>query len=370
MSETISRPIPRNISVAGWKEVPFVPSFVSQKSREQLVPLGPFSPNWQIFTHSPYYGEGTDSPYQDPHLEGSLITQFVREGVAKRLQVAQAALPNDHYLVVLDAYRTLDVQQSLFNQYHNALAALHPEWSQDELLTETQKYVSIPSTNSKRPSTHNTGGSVDVAIVVPRVEQMDGSMRDYRLELQEIDEMLGLLDENTNWQTIYALQMKRQDILLHHSDMLEFGTQFDHGGDKAALAYYENVQEERELTPEEVVWRDNRRVLYHVMTEAGFVGYPDEWWHYNAPETQMGTKASRRRRASYGAITLSEANMAHESMREGHYAGVRRAASGIYGKTPHPSILPYYSVVTQSVRVTGDIHQTTFPNTEKIQPVA
>ena len=27
--------------------------------------------------------------------------------------------------------------------------------------------------------------------------------------------------------------------------------------------------------------RANRRLLFWVMTEAGFVNYPDEWWHYS-----------------------------------------------------------------------------------------
>ena len=27
--------------------------------------------------------------------------------------------------------------------------------------------------------------------------------------------------------------------------------------------------------------RDHRRLLYSVMTEAGFTNYPEEWWHYD-----------------------------------------------------------------------------------------
>src|SRR3989338_8281063 len=133
------------------------------ESGEPLIPLGLFSEYHTIFTDAIYFGERTDSPYEN-NLAGSLLTMFVRESVAKQLQEAQQLLPSGMYLIVFDAYRTLEVQQSLFDQYYKELKKQNPGWSEKQLLAETQKYVSIPSEDPTRPSPHNTGGSVDTAI--------------------------------------------------------------------------------------------------------------------------------------------------------------------------------------------------------------
>lgn len=153
------RPIPLELpSVLGWKEVPL------KENGEPLVALGPFSDNDAIFTDSIYFGERSDSPYASTTPEGSLITMFVRQDVAEQLKKAQEALPQGMYLIVFDSYRTVEVQQALFDKYFRELQSQHSDWSNDELLAETQKYVSIPSADSSKPSPHNTGGSVDLAI--------------------------------------------------------------------------------------------------------------------------------------------------------------------------------------------------------------
>src|SRR5688572_7052596 len=79
-----TQPIPEVPSVAGWKEVPISET---DKSREELVPLGMFSGNRRILTSSVYDNEHENSPYSDD-LEGSMTTQFVRRGVAEKLQAA------------------------------------------------------------------------------------------------------------------------------------------------------------------------------------------------------------------------------------------------------------------------------------------
>src|SRR3989344_1057836 len=155
----LEQPIPLELpQVSGWKEIPI------KECREPLVPLGSFSEYRDIFTDSIYFGERFDSPYIEPSLEGGLCTIFARKSVAEQLRKAQKLLPQGMYLVVFDAYRTLQVQQSLFDGYFQDLRQLQPEWSNDQLLAETQKYVSLPSTDPNKPSPHNTGGSVDLTI--------------------------------------------------------------------------------------------------------------------------------------------------------------------------------------------------------------
>jgi hypothetical protein len=98
--------------------------------------------------------------------------------------------------------------------------------------------------------------------------------------------------------------------------MLNFGTAFDHGGEKSAIAYYESkIAAGETLTDEEMEACNSRRLLFEVMTKAGFQSYFAEWWHFNAPESQMGAVAAGRQIATFGPMTLDESNNAHENER-------------------------------------------------------
>ena len=44
--------------------------------------------------------------------------------------------------------------------------------------------------------------------------------------------------------------------------------------DKVWINHFEEYEKD-------IVVRDNRRLLYNVMTEAGFTNLPSEWWHYD-----------------------------------------------------------------------------------------
>lgn len=279
-SELCDTPLPDSIpSVASWKEMPL------NECGEKLVPLGLFSDYPEIFTDSIYFGERENSPYPTAKLEGSLITGFVRESVAKVLREAQKLLPENLYLVVFDPYRTLKVQRSLYDQYHDQLKKVRSTWSEDELIAETQKYVSIPSNDPTRPSPHNTGGSVDLAIY-ELSEPFDGS--------------------NTE-----AVQTRGK--------LLNFGTPFDHGDSEAALDYFERLSKERALSPNEQEAMRNRRMLYWVMVKVGFEAFESEWWHFNSKASQMGAKTSGAKRAIFGGNELSADNRAHEEKRRAHY---------------------------------------------------
>jgi len=268
-------------SVAGWKEVPI------EEGGEKLVPLGLFSDYPEIFTDSIYFGEREDSPYPTAELEGSLITGFVRESVAKAIQQAQKLLPNNLYFVVFDPYRTLKVQGSLYEQYYRELKELRPDWDKEALTTEAQKYVSIPSDDLTRPSPHNTGGTIDVAIYeLPEGERFDGS---------------------------------NLEIVQTKGKLLNFGTPFDHGDAEAALDYLEKLGNERALTSDEEEARGNRRMLYRLMIEVGFEPFESEWWHFCWKETQMGTKTAGGNKATFGRIELSPENLVHEEKRRAHY---------------------------------------------------
>ena len=95
---------------------------------------------------------------------------------------------------------------------------------------KTSFFVSKPSYDENNPSLHNTGGAVDLTIITN-----DG----------------------------YALNM---------------GTLFDDFTNRAWTNHFEDDYSEAETSPEV---RDNRRLLYETMINAGFTNLPSEWWHYD-----------------------------------------------------------------------------------------
>ncbi len=350
-NELAERPIPLELpEVAGWKEIPI------QENGEPLIPLGPFSDTQTIWTDSVYGSEHTTSPYAD--LEGALTAVFVREDAAKKLVQAQKTLPQGMHFLVKDGYRPLEVQKALYDQYLMKLSAAHPDWTDEALSAETQRYVSLPSRDPAKPSPHNTGGSVDLTIVrVPDSVQA---------EIEAIDEELEVTDgsESGNWPRAYELEMRRSSLLRQHAEELNFGTMFDHGGEAAGLNYFEAQAQHRTLEPSEEEARRSRRILYNAMTEVGFEPYADEWWHYNSPLSQMGAKTAGIGHAEYGAMQLSDENQAFEKMRRGHLEGTARMARGESWAPPEGLELHYREAKRAAGKV-GDPKQV-----EKLTPAA
>lgn len=345
-------------SVEGWKTLPI------EAVDEPLVPLGPFGEYRAIYTSSIYFGEHNDSPYISPtqQLDGAMATVFVRESVAQRLLEAQEMLPDGQRLIVFDSYRPLKVQASLYDMFSSRLGAKYPDWSSDEIANESQKYVSLPSTDASRPSPHNTGGAVDLGII-------ELSPRD-EMRVREIDHALNewLHPESD---IAYQLEMEKSAILRHGGRLLHFGTPFDHGGASASVDHFEQLEQSGfQLSPEDIVARDNRRLLYTVMTRVGMQPYGPEWWHWNAPETQMGAVTVGLDVASFGAAELSVENIEHERMRSMHHAGAAILQERLLrGDTvvDHSSPLAHYmGLVATTQRLYGDSRLSGLARAERI----
>ncbi len=291
--------------IQGWKDIPIR----KDDSLDPLIPLGPLSPEAGfLMTSSIYFGEHSNSPYAEHSnkLEGSLLTLFARQSVVHRLLVAEQLLPAGHHLLVFDAYRPYQVQKSLHDCYQQKLREKYPARDNEILESETQKYVSLPSIDPTRPSPHNTGGAVDVAIV-----KLDQAHEEVLLQIRS-----HLTDVHLNIAQRVGLEMRLSAIMRRHARMLDFGTAFDHGGEKSALAYYESKIAVGEiLTDNDMLARNNRRLLFGIMTQAGFQPYFAEWWHFNAPESQMGAATAGLSYATIGAVSLDESNKTHEHTR-------------------------------------------------------
>ena len=186
---------------------------------------------------------------------GSVSQCKFREGTADRLLKALDVLPQGYGFKIFDAWRTFELQITLYKAYKDMILQNYTsrtDITEEETDALVNKYVSIPENDPENPPVHTTGGAVDLTII-----DMD---------------------------TCQELNM---------------GTSFDFFGEKAASDYFErqdvflkdrfckdrchkNVsckERGRNLLDEKA--RSNRRMLYNVMTKAGFSNLPTEWWHYD-----------------------------------------------------------------------------------------
>lgn len=208
-------------SVEGWQGIEIKEGgeeLIDLARNERLKPYLVFSPQ--------YYQQG---------IEGSIERMWARKGVADALYRAALLLPEKCKFKIWDAWRPLAIQQTLFDEYLESLRKKKPDLPEKKLREEAQKYVSLPSKNPLKPSPHNTGGAIDLTIVGPNGKELD------------------------------------------------MGTEFDHFGLEAKMIYYEEKSRgDVILSKQERQILRNRRLLYSVMTTAGFTNYPDEWWHYDS----------------------------------------------------------------------------------------
>lgn len=202
-----------------WEEVFAVPI---ADNGESLVPLS-LVPE-KILVRSAYFEAG---------IGGALPECYARADVFEKLLCASALLPNGVRLVVLDAWRSPQVQTVLFQRCRNALSRVYKDASDAELHEMTQQYVARPSFDGSCPSPHVTGGAVDLTLAT----------RDGKL--------------------------------------LSFGSPFDYPECISYTRHLEEMQEQgKALSAAELEAMKNRRLLHSVMLEAGFVNYSCEWWHY------------------------------------------------------------------------------------------
>lgn len=144
---------------------------------------------------------------------------FVRESVAGKLKLAQSFLPKGHKLMLRCGHRSLNIQKKRYEWMYAKLKKKNPDWNSEKLRDETSKCVAPPDIIPP----HSTGGAVDLSIINSNGRQLDMGTK------------LGKFTEKT------------------YTD-----------SDK--------------ISPQA---RKNRKLLIYVMTKAGFINYPTEWWHWS-----------------------------------------------------------------------------------------
>ncbi len=168
--------------------------------------------------------------YYHQNISGAITKCYVRQALLPLLLRVIDQLPDRYSISIFDAWRPLSVQQSLFDEFKQKIKHENPNLSNNDYLKLTQKFVSLPSDNPLSPSPHYTGGSIDLTI-------LDAS---------------GI--------------------------PLDMGTAFDDFTDYAHTAAFEKVNHD---VPINNTIRNNRRLLYTLMTNVGFTNYPYEWWHFD-----------------------------------------------------------------------------------------
>lgn len=162
---------------------------------------------------------------------------YLRKEAAQKLQEAAALLPDGYAFCVWDAWRPFALQEELYYAYREQIIE---EFNLKDLPEAEREaaigaYVANPIPNHDVPPYHTTGGAIDLTITGPKGE------------------------------------------------LLEMGTGFDDFTDKTRTTYFEDEEGDEEETI-----RNNRRLLYHIMTSVGFSNLPSEWWHYSYGDRSWG----------------------------------------------------------------------------------
>jgi zinc D-Ala-D-Ala dipeptidase len=233
----IYKEIPQLISIEGWKDHPIL--FYD----ERVVRLEKYE-STKLILSPQYYYQGI--PFSKEEM-------FLRKNVKERLLQASVQLPEGFSLVIWDTWRPFEVQQSLFEKYVHHFESTLSFNTKEDLMAYTETYVSLPSKNSNAPSPHSTGGAVDVTI----------------------SDSNGIL--------------------------LNMGSDFDEMTSLSATRYFEEkLKKEGFLSKEEHEILLNRRLLFHIMSQAGFTNYQEEWWHYDFGNQFWGVITGKK--ALYGEI--------------------------------------------------------------------
>lgn len=140
-------------------------------------------------------------------------------GVAERLEKASQLLPTGFHLKIHSAYRPRTEQMELWNRKYEEMKKRFPQLTEDEIIIQTKRVVADPRMGF---GGHQTGGAVDITLC-------DDEGCDYDMGSQISD--------------------KGSIIITHSKEVSE-------------LAHR------------------NRTILLSAMTQAGFINYPMEWWHF------------------------------------------------------------------------------------------
>ena len=157
----------------------------------------------------------------------------LRNGVYERLMRAREFLRlragfEKHNFKIWDGFRTLKTQTILYETYYDELRVQNGDWSESQLHEAVQIFVSRPSRDKALPAPHNTGGAVDLTIIDSAGNELD------------------------------------------------MGTKFDEFNERSYTNHFAGFED---LNSKK--FHNNRMLFIEIMSQAGFVNYHEEWWHFS-----------------------------------------------------------------------------------------
>lgn len=179
---------------------------------------------------------------------------FLREGVLEKLLHAEQSLPSGFRFRLYEGYRSPEFQDTLFHQQLQRVVLNDPTLSPKDAYSIAAQLVAPTRTYEGLPlfPPRSSGGAVDIEIV-----DSNGQVIDFGMEIKD-------------WVSVCPSLCETQ-----------------------ALG----------LSPEAV---KNRTMLVSVMSEAGFVNYSREWWHFSYGD-QYWAYFTGHPYAYYGSVGLARA---------------------------------------------------------------
>lgn len=153
----------------------------------------------------------------------------IRKTVFEKLCQAQQDLPNGWRFRLYEGFRSLEVQQLLFEQEFKRIVQAYPGEDPKQQFYKTTRLIS-PVNNfdgSQNIPAHNTGAAIDIEVI-----NSEGHLVDMGMAVKD-------------WAAVDP------DLCLTDS----------------------------QLITEKV--RQNRQLFHKIMQTHGFINYPTEWWHFS-----------------------------------------------------------------------------------------
>ncbi len=198
-----------------------------------------------------FYASDKNPPYWH-RVDGATDKLLLRPTVARKLlKVSARAGAAGLELYLFDAWRPRAVQAYFHDVWMpQELKRRDPGLAGQRLTEEVERYWAAPSADQNSPAPHATGAAIDLTLC---------------------------------WKDGEALWM---------------GSLFDDVTALAGRDRFENLSADN-FSYSDREARANRRLLHWLMTEEGFAGHPEEWWHFSWGD-QMWAALTGEGEAHYG----------------------------------------------------------------------
>jgi len=165
-----------------------------------------------------------------PEVPNNTDYTKMRKSVYDKLLVAQYTLPDGIKFRLYEAYRSLKLQKTLFQNRYSIVQQANPDWTHEAIFIETTKLVSpvINLDGSTNVPPHSTGAAIDICLI-----DVNGQCLDMGIALEDwIKDLDGSFSMTNSTKISEAAQQ-------------------------------------------------NRKIMSAALEAVGFVNYPTEYWHWS-----------------------------------------------------------------------------------------